>query len=314
MKYAKKIICITGPTATGKSSVATELARKWPIEIINMDSATIYRGMDIGTAKPSLYSRSITTQHLIDIREPYQTYSAADFCYDTNSLIQEIIDRGNIPVIVGGTMMYYNSLRFSLDNLPKANKEIRQEIESKANTIGWIELHKYLTKIDPESASRIHHNDKQRIQRAIEIYTITGNPMSSLLNIRKKKQEQTNKYITVSLEPIERQCLHKKIIERFNYMIENGLVDEVYSLYSRKDLNKDMPSIKCVGYKQIWEFFENKVSLNTAIERSIIATRKLAKRQLTWLRSQKERTIIDCSSKKLIENVTDIIHATLDKH
>lgn len=309
----EKIICITGPTATGKSSIAMELAKNWPIEIINMDSATVYCGMDIGTAKPSLYSRSITTQHLLDIREPYQTYSAADFCHDTNLLIKKIIARGNIPIIVGGTMMYYNSLRFNLDNLPTANKEVRQEIESKANIIGWTELHNYLSKIDPKIASKIATNDKQRIQRAIEIYNITGKPMSSLLNIRDKKQEQTNKYITVSLEPPERQYLHKKITERFNTMIEDGLVEEVYSLYSRNDLNKDLPSIKCVGYKQIWDFFENKISLKTAIEKSIIATRKLAKKQMTWLRSQEERTIIDCSSKKLLEHVIDCIHSIIEK-
>ncbi|AGF48540.1 tRNA dimethylallyltransferase [Candidatus Kinetoplastibacterium oncopeltii TCC290E] len=309
----KKIICITGPTATGKSTIAIELAKNWPIEIINMDSATIYRGMDIGTAKPSLYSRSIISQHLIDIREPYETYSAADFCHDTNLLIKEIIERGNIPMIVGGTMMYYNSLRFNLDDLPTANKEIRQDIEAKANIIGWTELHKYLSQIDPKTALKISPHDRQRIQRAIEIYAITGKPMSSLLNIRDKKQEQTNIYITLSLEPPERQYLHEKIIDRFNLMIENGLVDEVYSLYSRNDLNQDLPSIKCVGYKQLWDFFENKISLKTAIEKSIIATKKLAKRQMTWLRSQKERTIVDCSSKELLKNVIDFINTTLYK-
>ncbi|AFZ83861.1 tRNA dimethylallyltransferase [Candidatus Kinetoplastibacterium blastocrithidii TCC012E] len=309
----KKIICITGPTATGKSSIAIELAKYWPIEIINMDSATIYRGMNIGTAKPSLYNRSITTQHLIDIREPYQTYSAADFCHDANLLIKEIIDRGNMPMIVGGTMMYYNSLRFNLDLLPTANKEIRQDIESKANIIGWSELHKYLSQIDSEIASKIAPNDKQRIQRAIEIYTITGKPMSSLLNIREKNKNQISRYITISLEPPEREYLHKKIIERFNSMIENGLIEEVYSLYCRRDLGPELPSIKCVGYKQIWEFFEKKISLNSAIEKSIIATKKLAKKQMTWLRAQKERTIIDCSSNKILGNVLDGINTILNR-
>ncbi|MBW0454605.1 MAG: tRNA (adenosine(37)-N6)-dimethylallyltransferase MiaA [Candidatus Kinetoplastibacterium crithidii] len=306
------MICLTGPTASGKTAVTIELAKYWPIEIINMDSATIYKGMDIGSAKPSREEQLRTKQHLLDIIDPVESYSAASFCSDTLTLLTNILERKKIPIIVGGTMMYYKSLREGIDDLPTSNQAIRQMIEAQANKNGWPFLHNYLKKIDHITANRIGIRDKQRIQRSLEVFFTTGKPLSSLLKIRSNQlTNRKYKYITISLEPSNRAILHDRIVKRFNIMIKNGLLDEVSSLFKRGDLNTTMPSIRCVGYRQLWEYFEEKNSLEIAIEKSIIATRQLAKKQMTWLRSLPERIIIDCLdenyNKKAIDALAPIV-------
>ncbi|WBF65913.1 MAG: tRNA (adenosine(37)-N6)-dimethylallyltransferase MiaA [Candidatus Kinetoplastibacterium crithidii] len=302
------MICLTGPTASGKTAIAIELSKYWPIEIINMDSATIYKGMDIGSAKPSREEQIITKQHLIDIIDPIESYSAASFCSDTSNLLSDILERKKIPIIAGGTMMYYKSLREGIDDLPTSNRIMRQMIEEKANKNGWPFLHDYLKKIDPTTASKIGVRDKQRIQRSLEVFFTTGKPLSSLLKIRNNQLTHNKyKYITISLEPSNRSILHDRITKRFNTMIQNGLLEEVASLFKRGDLNTTIPSIRCVGYRQLWEYFEGKNSLEIAIEKSIIATRQLAKKQMTWLRSQPERIIIDCLDKNYNKKTIDAL-------
>ncbi|WP_225968721.1 tRNA (adenosine(37)-N6)-dimethylallyltransferase MiaA [Candidatus Kinetoplastidibacterium crithidiae] len=289
------------------------LAKHWPIEIINMDSATIYKEMDIGSAKPSREEQLKTKHHLLDIIDPVDSYSAASFCSDTLALLSNILERKKIPIIVGGTMMYYKSLREGIDDLPTSNQAIRQIIEEQASKNGWPSLHNYLKKIDPTTANRIGIRDKQRIQRSLEVFFTTGKPLSSLLKVRDNQlTNKKYKYITISLEPSNRSALHDRITKRFNIMMKNGLLEEVYSLFKRGDLNTTMPSIRCVGYRQLWEYFEEKNSLEFAVEKSIIATRQLAKKQMTWLRSQPERIIIDCLdqnyNKKTIDALAPIVN------
>ncbi|MBC7201979.1 MAG: tRNA (adenosine(37)-N6)-dimethylallyltransferase MiaA [Pusillimonas sp.] len=307
MSRDRSIICLAGPTASGKSAATLALARHWPIEIINVDSATIYRQMDIGTAKPGAEEQRKVPHHLLDIRDPSQTYSAAQFCTDALKLIDEIHSRNHIPLLCGGTMMYYKALREGLNALPPANLEIRQELEDEAARAGWPAMHDRLLEIDPPAARRLAPNDSQRIQRALEIYRITGQPMSQLLAEQRPNREGQWHYVTISLEPSDRSSLHKRIAQRYHAMIEAGLVMEVDALYRRGDLNASMPSIRCVGYRQVWAYLEGQIDLSTAIERAIAATRQLAKRQITWLRAQPDRHIIDCLSGSVANQILDIV-------
>jgi len=290
------IICIAGPTAAGKSASMLALAQRWPIEIINVDSATIYRGMDIGTAKPSREERERIPHHLLDIRDPAESYSAAAFRSDALTLVPQIQARGNIPVLCGGTMLYYKALREGLDDLPRADPSIRARLDAEAREHGWPAMHRSLAIIDPKTAARLAPNDSQRIQRALEIYRLTGTPMSQLLEKRPAKEETAHQFMTISLEPSDRLALHERIRLRYLAMIEQGLLEEVAALHCRPDLHPGLPSVRCVGYRQLWDHLEGKTSLNEAIEQAIAATRQLAKRQLTWLRSQPERIVVDCLS------------------
>ncbi len=306
--FQSSIICLTGPTATGKSALTLELSQKWPFEIINMNSVTIYRGMDIGTAKPSQYEQNQVQQHLLDICDPIQSYSIAEFYTDANHLIKKIRKRGNIPLLVGGTMFYYKALRNGLHRLPKADPVLRKNIQNHAEKYGWPNLHSKLAKRDPIIALRLSKNDSQRIQRALEVCILSGKPMSDLLlsNNNYYKDNMIN-YITISLEPSEKSILYNRIEKRFNKMLENGLINEVNNLYNRKDLNLCVPSMRSIGYRQIWEYLDGNISLETACKMAIMATRALAKKQTTWLRSQPERIVFDCLSKNLTGEVISAI-------
>lgn len=301
----RAVVCIAGPTASGKSASSLALARRWPVEIINVDSATIYRGMDIGTAKPEPEEQQQVRHHLLDIRDPSETYSAAAFCTDAVTLIRDIRARGNIPVLCGGTMLYYKALRDGLNTLPQADPAIRDAIDDEARRLGWPAMHARLAGFDPDTARRLQPNDSQRIQRAIEIYRASGRPMSSWLADPPRKPAPDLDFVTLSLEPSDRGMLHQRIAQRFHEMIERGLIDEVRRLYERGDLHPGLPSVRCVGYRQMWDYLDGQRGLDEAIGRAIAATRQLAKRQLTWLRSQPGRHRIDCLAPDAALQVVD---------
>jgi len=306
------VLCLAGPTAAGKSASTLALAARWPVEIINVDSATIYRGMDIGTAKPSREERARVPQHLLDIRDPAESYSAAEFEHDAGRLIEEIEARGRIPLLCGGTMLYYKALREGLNALPQADAAIRAAIDREAAETGWPALHRELSGYDPETAARLSPNDSQRLQRAIEIYRISGRPMSAWLREARPAASagaQRRSYVTLSLEPSDRHALHARIAQRYRKMLNDGLIDEVAALHARPDLHTGLPSVRCVGYRQIWDYLEGQASLEEAVERAIAATRQLAKRQLTWLRSQPERMVIDCLAPDVADQV--VKHAAM---
>jgi tRNA dimethylallyltransferase len=288
------ILCIAGPTASGKSALALAYARACAeqgklVEIICVDSATIYRGMNIGTAKPTQAELAVVPHHLIDIRDPSERYSAGEFARDATRLISEIRARGAQPVLVGGTMLYFKALLHGMDELPLASPDIRAAIDLEAHTIGWPALHAALALVDPMTAARLSPNDSQRIQRALEVYRATGLPLSSFFakpNVTKTISGLT--FHLVALEPHDRRWLHERIARRFEAMLrpspEGGLIEEVRALKARPDLQSDLPAIRCVGYRQAWEFLEGAYSQADLRERGIAATRQLAKRQLTWLR------------------------------
>lgn len=287
------IVCLAGPTASGKSASALALAQHLPIEIIHVDSATIYRGMNIGTAKPSAEEQAQVPQHLLDIRDPAQSYSAADFYHDVLQLIPAIVARGRLPLLVGGTMMYYHTLRNGLHALPQAQPALRAELLTQAQTQGWHALHQRLATLDPPTANRLSPNDTQRIQRALEIILSTGRPLSEHF-AQQKQWQSPYQWHTISLEPSDRTWLHERIAQRFHTMMTQGLLDEVRALYQRSDLHPDLPAIRCVGYRQLWAHLAGEVPLTQAIDQAIAATRQLAKRQLTWLRNIPERQVVDC--------------------
>ncbi|MDN5843621.1 MAG: tRNA (adenosine(37)-N6)-dimethylallyltransferase MiaA [Alcaligenaceae bacterium] len=299
------LVCLAGPTASGKSAAALALARRWPIEIITMDSATIYRGMDIGTAKPDPAEQACVPHHLLDIRDPSETYSAAEFAVDAASLVRQITERGRIPILVGGTMLYYKALREGLHALPPAKPALRAEIDQEARTKGWPAMHAELARYDPETAARLAPNDSQRLQRAIEIHRLSGRNMSDWLRDAPEPLLPDYRHQTISLEPLDRAWLHARIAERYKAMMRAGLLDEVRELHQRPDLHSDLPAVRCVGYRQLWEHLEGRDSLEAAVERAIFATRQLAKRQITWLRSLPERQAIDCQSTQAVDLVID---------
>ena len=273
---------LMGPTASGKTGLALQLATKIPCEIISVDSALIYRGMDIGTAKPTAEELAIVPHHLIDIKDPAESYSAADFRNDALTLMQQICAKGKIPLLVGGTMLYYKALLEGLSPLPQANAEVRAQIEKQAQQIGWQGLHQQLAVIDPQSAQRIHPNDPQRINRALEVYYLTGKSLTELTE--QKGEPLPYRLLQFAIAPQERAVLHQRIELRFQQMLAQGFQQEVEKLFARKDLHLNLPSIRCVGYRQMWEFLQGKYDFAEMKYRSICATRQLAKRQITWLR------------------------------
>lgn len=301
------ILCLAGPTASGKSATTHTLAQHWPIEIIVMDSATIYRDMDIGTAKPSVQEQAAIPHHLLDIRDPAERYSAAEFSADALTLIHDIRARGKLPLLCGGTMLYYKALREGLNDLPGADQALRDQLDEQARQEGWPAVHARLTQVDPDTAARLAPNDSQRIQRALEIYLSSGRPMSAWLKDQRPAQDTGLRYITLSLEPSDRLKLHERIAQRYRSMLDQGLVDEVRALYERGDLHTGLPSVRCVGYRQIWDYLEGAVSLHQAIEQAIAATRQLAKRQLTWLRSEPDRRQVDCLAADAPQQMVDIV-------
>jgi tRNA dimethylallyltransferase len=300
------LLCLAGPTASGKSAIACAIAQRWPTEIINVDSATIYRGMDIGTAKPSRTEQQTIKHHLLDIRDPSESYSAAAFRQDALQCAAEIKARGHMPLLAGGTMLYFKALRDGLNNLPTANPEIRIEIETLAATIGWPAMHTKLGEVDPVTAARLSPNDSQRVGRALEIWRISGQPMSELLG-HAQQTDAPVPTVTISLEPSDRSKLHTRIEKRFDLMLEAGFIEEVRALHQRKDLHTGMPSVRCVGYRQIWSMLEGEISLEQAREQAIAATRQLAKRQLTWLRSLPGRLVVDSLSPHAVQEVIDLV-------
>jgi tRNA dimethylallyltransferase len=272
-----------GPTASGKTQLAIDLTAFLPLEIISVDSALIYRDMNIGTAKPSAELLQLIPHHLIDIRDPAESYSAAEFCHDAAQLIRDIHARGKIPLLVGGTMLYYRSLWQGLSALPAADPKIRQQIDARAAKLGWQTLHEELKKIDPLSAARIHPNDPQRLQRALEVFYISGRPLSDFF--AEDKNQPSYRTLKLAIAPTDRALLHQRIAMRFDDMLANGFIDEVVKLHARGDLNLDLPSMRSVGYRQVWQYLDGVYDYDTMREKTIIATRQLAKRQLTWLRS-----------------------------
>jgi len=298
------LICLAGPTASGKSAASMALARRWPIEIIVMDSATIYRGMDIGTAKPTAEEQARVPHHLLDIRDPAQAYSAAEFARDAAALARDIRARGRIPLLCGGTMLYYKALREGLNDLPEADPEIRRHLDAQALERGWPALHAELARVDPVTAARLAPHDSQRLQRALEIWHSSGRPMSDWLAQPPMPVLPGWRFETISLEPSDRAVLHARIARRYQAMIAAGLPDEVRSLHARADLHPGLPSIRCVGYRQLWDHLDGRISLDQAIEQAIAATRQLAKRQITWLRSLPQRIPVDCLSDRAAAEIT----------
>ena len=295
-------ILLMGPTASGKTAVAVQLATTLPCEIISVDSALVYKGMDIGTAKPDAATLKRAPHHLINIIEPHESYSAARFRDDALTLMREITERGNIPLLVGGTMLYFKALVEGLNELPAADPVIRLVIETMAEEEGWPAVHEKLRKVDPETAARLEPNDAQRIQRALEIYYIAGKSMTDLL---KKPKYVYFPYtpMRIALLPGDRAVLHQRIAQRFDTMLAAGLVDEVRALRDDYALEPDMPSMRCVGYRQAWDHMSGKISRDELREQGIAATRQLAKRQLTWLRATADITEFDC----LAENIGDLV-------
>ncbi len=293
---------IAGPTASGKTALSLAIAQHWPVEIISVDSALVYRGMDIGTAKPSAHELAQAPHHLIDIRDPLNAYSAADFVRDASALITDIQARGHMPLLVGGTMLYFKALMEGLSDMPTANPEVRADIEVRAQALGWPALHAELAAIDPTTAQRLAPNDSQRIARALEVFAISGQPLSQWHAQTRQHASPLRPERLIALEPSDRAWLHTRIALRFEAMIEQGLVDEVRALRARGDLHPDLPSMRCVGYRQCWDMLDGcndqpqAIDLHTLRETGVSATRQLAKRQLTWLRSMPGRQVIACDS------------------
>ena len=275
-------IFLMGPTASGKTDLAIQLRQQLPVEVISVDSALIYRGMDIGTAKPSKAELALAPHRLIDICDPSESYSAANFRTDALREMQEISAQGKIPLLVGGTMLYYKALLEGLSPLPSADEKVRSEIEAKAALIGWGGLHQELSKIDPISAQRINPNDSQRINRALEVFYLTGKTLTELT--AQKGEALPYDILQFAIAPEQREVLHLRIEQRFHKMIELGFQQEVEKLYRRPDLNENLPSIRCVGYRQMWEYLRGDYDHDEMVFRGICATRQLAKRQITWLR------------------------------
>ena len=275
-------IFLMGPTASGKTDLAIQLRQQLPVEVISVDSALIYRGMDIGTAKPSKAELALAPHRLIDICDPSESYSAANFRTDALREMQEISAQGKIPLLVGGTMLYYKALLEGLSPLPSADEKVRSEIEAKAALIGWAGLHQELSKIDPISAQRINPNDSQRINRALEVFYLTGKTLTQLT--AQKGEALPYDILQFAIAPEQREVLHLRIEQRFHKMIELGFQQEVEKLYRRPDLNENLPSIRCVGYRQMWEYLRGDYDHDEMVFRGICATRQLAKRQITWLR------------------------------
>lgn len=281
------VIHLMGPTASGKTALALALARRFPLEIISVDSALVYRGLNIGTAKPSVEERAEVPHHLVDICEPEQAYSAAKFTQDARALIEAIHLRGRVPLLVGGTMLYFKALNDGLDDMPAADPNIRARLDAEAVREGWPALHRRLAQVDALTAARLAPQDAQRIQRALEIFELTGQPLSAFHSAKNRMpQPATGRFLRLALMPHDRPWLHERITQRFDSMLAAGLVDEVRSLRARGDLQPNLPSMRTVGYRQVWEYLDGKMaSLAECRERSLAATRQLAKRQMTWLRS-----------------------------
>jgi len=299
-----QVLCLMGPTASGKTALAIELAQKANAQVISVDSALVYRGMDIGTAKPSKEELALAPHKLIDICDPKDAYSAAQFRTDVALEIEQALLRGQVPLLVGGTMLYYKAIQQGLSNLPSADPAIRQQLEKDAAKLGWEAVHQQLADVDPVAAERIHPNDPQRLQRALEVYLISGKSMTDLQKDN-TAQPLPYQFLNFAIAPQERSVLHQRIEQRFDLMLEQGFEQEVQRLYQRDDLHPDLPSVKSVGYRQMWSYLAGEYNWETMREKGIIATRQLAKRQFTWLRSWPNVIWLDTFAKDNFERVTE---------
>ncbi len=299
-----------GPTASGKTGVALELARHFPVEILSVDSALVYRRMDIGTAKPDRVTRLRVPHHLIDIIDPTEHYSAAQFCDDALEAMRGIVERNHMPLLTGGTMLYFKALQEGLSDLPAADPDIRMVIDAMAVEAGWPAIHRELGRIDPATAERLDPNDAQRIQRAMEIFYLTGKPMSELIAAG-RSASLPYRLIPIALIPGERAALHQRIAARFEEMLELGLINEVRALRESFDLKPSLPSMRCVGYRQAWQYLDGEFGLGTLRDTAVAATRQLAKRQLTWLRALEGVNTFDCLDEELPEKIVGWLQAEL---
>ena len=309
-----KFIALAGPTASGKTAVALAVARVRPVEIVSVDSALVYRGMDIGTAKPSPAEQAAVPHHLIDILDPAESYSAAAFVADATRLIDEIRARGALPLLVGGTMLYFKALFDGIDAMPTADAAVRARIDAEAATLGWPAMHARLARVDPVTAARLAPQDSQRIQRALEVWESSGQPLSSFHAAENKAAKGLAGGLLFSLEPTDRAWLHARIADRFDAMLAAGFLDEVRALRARGDLSTELPSMRCVGYRQAWEMLDacggaspDAKAMGELGERGIAATRQLAKRQITWLRSMPTRTVIACDAPDAVQTAVQRI-------
>jgi tRNA dimethylallyltransferase len=302
----RRAILLMGPTGSGKSDLALRIAETLPVDIVSVDSALVYRGMDVGTAKPSAAMRERVAHHLLDIRDPSQAYSAGEFTRDAADVMQDIWRRGRHPLLVGGTMLYFHALSHGMAALPKADLGVRADIERRAASAGWNALHQELARIDPEAAARIHANDPQRIQRALEVYQLTGETITRL------QQKRVSVFADVdvtefALAPLERSELHTRIELRFRAMLDAGLMAEVRSLFQRGDLTAEHPSMRAVGYRQLWRHLAGQCEFDEAVEQAIAATRQLAKRQLTWLRRRERARWFDTMHPEVARMMIDAL-------
>ena len=310
-------LSLAGPTAAGKTAAALAIAAHYPIEIISVDSALVYRGMDIGTAKPSADELAAVKHHLIDIRDPLQAYSAAEFVRDAQQLITDIHARGKLPLLVGGTMLYFKALFDGLDDMPAADPAVRAVLAGEALEKGWPALHAELAQVDPVTAARLAPNDSQRISRALEVFRVSGQPLSFFHqrtapeNIA-TQSVQTGATTLISLEPSDRAWLHGRIAERFDLMLAAGFLDEVKALRARADLTPDLPSMRCVGYRQAWEALDGASPVAELREKGIIATRQLAKRQITWLRAMPQRRVVACDAPDALQQVLALVKTQIE--
>jgi tRNA dimethylallyltransferase len=305
-------LAIAGPTASGKTglalAIAAHLQDQGGAEIISVDSALVFKGMNIGTAKPSASELAAVPHHLIDIRDPLNAYSAAEFAHDALACVADIRSRGKMPILVGGTMLYFKALMEGLNDMPAANAEIRAGIQAEAENLGWPAMHTLLSEVDPLTAARLAPADSQRISRALEVFRISGKALSSFhqLNVAPAKPANSNALHwanapLLSLEPTDRSWLHKRIEQRFDDMLSNGFLDEVKDLRARGDLTPDLPAMRCVGYRQAWEALDGTLPMSELRDRGVFATRQLAKRQITWLRSLPQRTVLEADGQAVLK-------------
>jgi tRNA dimethylallyltransferase len=312
-------LCVAGPTAAGKTAAALAIAAEHDAEIISVDSALVFRGMDIGTAKPEPHELAAVPHHLINIRDPLEAYSAAEFVKDAQALIRDISARGKLPLLVGGTMLYFKALMDGLDDMPAASPDIRAALEAEAAACGWPAMHAQLAEVDPVTAARLAPADSQRIQRALEVYRVSGRPLSHFHAQQDARQKEAARHqaqaisALLSLEPADRAWLHARIAQRFDLMLQGGFLDEVRALMARGDLHPDLPSMRCVGYRQAWEALAGTSPMAELRDKGIFATRQLAKRQITWLRSMPHRQVIASDQPGALEAVLQAVRTTLQK-
>ena len=304
-------VFLMGPTASGKTGLAVEMCKRFPLEIISVDSALVYRGMDIGTAKPDKETLEFAPHRLIDIRDPAESYSAAEFREDALREMHLITAAGKVPLLVGGTMLYFRALEHGLSELPAADPEVRKQLEQQAAEIGWAAMHEILQQKDPQAAARIHPNDPQRIQRALEVILISGKSMSEL-HAKTSAYKLDYRLLKIIISPEPRSVLHERIERRFDLMIDAGFVDEMKRLFARSDLDAAMPSMRAVGYRQAWEWLQGKDTFEQMREKSIFATRQLAKRQLTWLRQESASVWYDLQTDSARREVFELLGEFLE--